>query len=1067
MAYVELRCHSAFSFGDGACTPEALVERAAAYGYPALGLTDTADLGGTIRFSLAAARAGIRPVIGAELVVDGHPAAFLAMTEEGFHNLAALVTRSRIGTPAHSSPRPRVSACPPSRLGGRPRGHPRVSWSELAARSAGLFALTGPAAGELPHLIRSRRPEEAAYQLGRWRDLFGERLAVEVQYHHTSGAEAALAQALIELAEWSRTPWVVTNDPRYLDNGSRLVHEMLTAHSAGLDLDAAAAAGVLLPNGEWRLKPPAELEKLWRGREADLEESRRIALACDFDLRWLRPPLPHFPVPRGHDDDSYLRELTLAGARERWGELNSRQEAQLEHELGVIRRLGFAGFFLVMWDAVRFARSRGILCQGRGSAANSVVAYLLGITAVDPVEHGLLFERFLSESRTDGSTEAPDIDVDFEMHRREEVLDYMYRTWRREHAAITAVTQVYHAATALQDAMRALGYPAEQAAALSKRLRRYHAAEGAERLEAELAAAHGLDLARPRGRALLAAMRAMDDLPRLRSTHPGGFVISSAPLGDYMPIETTTLGRTILQFDKDDLDAAGVPKFDFLGLGGLTAIRLAFDAIERRTGERLEIYGLPQDHPKTYEMITRGDVVGTFQIESRAQVQSLLQTQPERLYDLVVQVALIRPGPIQAKFVRPYTRRRRGLEPVAYAHPALEPILRRTQGVPIFQEQAMAIAMTLGGFTAAEADELRRTMGHQKKLPRLQAALQKLRARIVARGIPSETADQIVEDLLSFANYGFPESHAWSFALIAYATAYLKAHYPAEFFMALLNAWPMGFYPPATLVHTARREGVEVRPPCLRDGEWECTLEPGALPSPSGTPALRIGWRFVRGLGEAAREALQAARAEAPFRSVEDVVRRARLTRGEVLQLARAGAFEAFEPGRRRAAWEALRSVGDHLPLAPMREGPLPFDPRELAGQELIFLDYLATGISTAGHPVEHLRDRLEDAGVTGSRGLESLRDGERCVVAGLVVARQHPATSKGTVFILLEDEDGFVNVIVPPRLYLENREIVNHSPFLLVEGRFERDGRVLNVVGARFRRLEAGAIVYRSRDFQ
>jgi error-prone DNA polymerase len=358
-------------------------------------------------------------------------------------------------------------------------------------------------------------------------------------------------------------------------------------------------------------------------------------------------------------------------------------------------------------------------------------------------------------------------------------------------------------------------------------------------------------------------------------------------------------------------------------------------------------------------------------------------------------------------------------------------------------------------------------MGHQKKLPRLQAALQKLRARIVAHGIAGETADQIAEDLLSFANYGFPESHAWSFALIAYATAYLKAHYPAEFFMALLNAWPMGFYPPATLVHTARREGVEVRPPCLRDGEWECTLEPGALPSPSGTPALRIGWRFVRGLGEAAREALQAARAEAPFRSVEDVVRRVRLTRGEVLQLARAGAFEAFEPGRRRAAWEALRSVGDHLPLAPMREGPLPFDPRELAGQELIFLDYLATGISTAGHPVEHLRDRLEDAGVTGSRGLESLRDGERCVVAGLVVARQHPATSKGTVFILLEDEDGFVNVIVPPRLYLENREIVNHSPFLQIEGRFERDGRVLNVVGARFRRLEAGAIVYRSRDFQ
>jgi len=1150
MAYVELRCHSAFSFGDGACTPEALVERAAAYGYPALGLTDTADLGGIIRFALAAMRAGIRPVIGAELVVDGYPAAFLAMNEEGYHNLAALVTRARVGSSlqapengvagddGRAGRRPlaarRRRPRRPSRPGARPRGRPHLTWAELAERSAGLFALTGPATGELASLIRARRPEEAAYQLGRWQDLFGERLAIEVQYHHVSGAEAALAQALIELADWSHTPWVVVNEPRYLDNASRLVHDMLTAHRAGFDLDRAAAAGLLLPNGEWRLKHPAELERLWRGREAGLEESRRIALACDFDLRWLRAPLPRFPVPPGHDDDSFLRELVYAGANERWGGLSPRQEAQLEHELGVIRRLGFAGFFLVMWEAVRFARSRGILCQGRGSAANSVVAYLLGITAVDPVEHGLLFERFLSESRTDGSAEAPDIDVDFEMHRREEVLDHIYRSWGREHAAITAVTQVYYAPTALQDAMRALGYPAELAFTLSKRLHRRYPSEGAEILEAELAARHGLDLATPRGRALLTALRAMEDLPRLRSTHPGGFVISSAPLGDYMPIETTTLGRTILQFDKDDLDAAAVPKFDFLGLGGLTAIRLAFDAIERRTGKRLEMYRLPQDDRRTYEMISRGDVVGTFQIESRAQVQSLLQTRPERLYDLVVQVALIRPGPIQAKFVRPYVRRRRGLEPVVYPHPALEPILRRTYGVPIFQEQAMAIAITLGGFSAAEADAFRRTMGHQKKLPLLQAELRKLRARMVARGVAPEVTDEIVADLISFANYGFPESHAWSFALIAYATAYLKAHYPAEFFLALLNAWPMGFYPPSTLVHTARRAGVEVRPPCLRNGDWECTLEPrkttswpratspaasvgrgesageggptgngcdvgsgcpaASIPGgadaapgvpPGGTgcapgftpdegatgieeiPALRIGWRFIHGLSERARDAIRAAREDAPFTSVADVVRRARLTRTEVLQLARAGALEAFEPGRRRAAWEALRSVGDLLPLAPASAELLPFDPGEPTEEELVFLDYLATGICTTGHPMEHLRERLAAAGVTSSRGLETLTDGERCLVAGLVVARQHPATAKGTVFVLLEDEWGFINVIVPPRLYLEHREIVNGSPFLLVEGRFERDGQVMNVVGRRFRKLIARPISYRSRDYR
>jgi len=1046
MAYIELRCHSAFSFGDGACTPEALVERAATYGYPALGLTDNADLGGVIRFVRAAERAGIRPVVGAELIVDGYPAAFLAMNEVGFQNLASLVTQARRA----------------------PRGRPRLTWSELVDRSAGLFALTGPATGELAQLILAHRPEEAAYQLGRWRDLFGERLAVEVQYHQTSGREAALAGALIELAEWGRTPWVITNDPRYIDNGSRLVHEILTAHRAGLDLDEAARRGLLLPNGEWRLERPSEIEARWRGREEGLEESLRIALACDFDLRWLRPPLPHFPVPAGHDDDSFLRELVLAGARRRWGEMNREQESQLEHELGVIHRLGFAGFFLVMWDAVRFAQERGILCQGRGSAANSVVAYLLGITAVDPVEHGLLFERFLSESRTGGGTEAPDIDVDFEMHRREEVLDYVYERWGREHAAITAVTQTYYSPNAVRDTMRALGYPVELASNLSKRLRRHHPSEGAAHLEAGLAAQHGLDLDTPRGRALLTALRALDDLPRLRSTHPGGFVISSAPLGDYMPIERTTLGRTIIQFDKDDLDAAGVPKFDFLGLGGLTAIRIAFDAIERRTGRRLELYRLPQDDPKTYEMISRGDVVGTFQIESRAQIQSLLQTRPERLYDLVVQVALIRPGPIQARFVRPYTLRRRGLEPVTYAHPALEPILRRTQGVPIFQEQAMAIAIELGGFSAAEADELRRTMGHRRKLPYLQAALQRLRRRMIDRGVEPGVAEEIVEDLLSFANYGFPESHAWSFALIAYATAYLKAHYPAEFYMALLNAWPMGFYPPATLVHNARREGVEVRPPCLRDGEWECTIEVGE--TTSSTPPLRIGWRFIRGLGEGTREALQRARAEGPFRSVEDVIRRAHLSRAEALHLARAGAFEAFEPGRRRAAWEAIRTVGDRLPLASIgREDTrlLPFEPRELERGELIFLDYLATGISTTGHPLEHLRSRLEAAGVTESRGLEGIDDGEYCIVAGLVVARQHPATARGTVFVLLEDEGGFINVVVPRRLYRENREIVNHSPFLLVEGRLERDGRALNLVGRRFRKLEAGEIVYQSRDFR
>jgi error-prone DNA polymerase len=609
-------------------------------------------------------------------------------------------------------------------------------------------------------------------------------------------------------------------------------------------------------------------------------------------------------------------------------------------------------------------------------------------------------------------------------------------------------------------------------------------------------------------------------------------------------------------------------------------------------------------------MISLGDTVGTFQIESRAQIQSILDTRPERLYDIVVQVALIRPGPIQAKFVHPYTERRRGRQPVQYAHPLLEPILRRTYGVPIFQEQAMAIAMALGGFTAAQADELRRAMGHVRKIARLHAALEKLKAACVARGVDEQVAKQVVDDLHSFANYGFPESHAWSFALIAYATAYLKANYPAEFFLGMLNAWPMGFYPPATLVHDALRHGVHVLGPCLRDGGWDCdivhlsassdqapgggaslrdrlrSLPASATPDPTarfakagslreapppyagsssstgpvtapsqsavspralvganaaaraqpartysisdwadviallrargqaelpadvqhaeaegrdvppGEPAfseasdgegrgvwggasggvrreahpsptshaLRVGWRHIRGLGETTREALQAARQDGPFTSIADVVRRAKLNRAEALHLARAGAFEAFEPGRRKAAWEALRAAGDLLPLAPAHT--LPFDPCELEGQELIFLDYLATGISVNGHPMQHLRARLADAGVASSATLNDMQGGERIVVAGLVVARQHPETAKGTVFLLLEDEFGFINVIVPRTLYAQYREVVKFAPFLVVEGKFEREDRVMNVVGRRFRELKTQKIASRSRDF-
>ncbi|HMJ17811.1 MAG TPA: DNA polymerase III subunit alpha, partial [Gemmatimonadaceae bacterium] len=750
-----------------------------------------------------------------------------------------------------------------------------------------------------------------------------------------------------------------------IDNDSRLVHDVLTALRYDTTIDDALARGLLHPNGEWRLASPEEMAARWKGREAGLEESERIAAECDFSLAWVRPPLPKFSVPAGHDDDTFLREKVFEGAHERWGELDDKQTAQLDHELRVIRKLGFAGFFLVMWDAVHFAREKGILCQGRGSAANSAVAYCLAITAVDPVKHGLLFERFLSEIRVDGQTEAPDIDVDIEHDRREEVLDYVYGKYNRAQAAITCVVQMYRGPNAIRDSMRAFGYPVEMANDISKRIHWSDPAEGAKYVGEVLAPQLGIDFDNPRGKATLAAMAAFEGVPRLRSTHVGGFVLSSAPLGDYLPVEHTTMGRTIIQFDKDDLDAVGIPKFDFLGLGALSLVRRAFDMIEARTGTRPEMYKLPPDDEKTYDLIAHGETIGTFQIESRAQIASVLHTKPDRLYDIVVQVALIRPGPIQANFVHPYTARRRGLEPVTYLHPDLEPILKRTQGIPIFQEQAMAIAMKLGGYSAAQADELRRTMGHIRKVEKLHRVLEQLRARMVERGVTEDVAARIAEDLKSFANYGFPESHAWSFALIAYATGYLKAHYTAEFYAGLLNSYPMGFYPPSTLIHDARRHGLKVLPTCMRDGDWECTTEPTENPD---KPSLRIGWRHIRGLGEKSLDALKAARGWDRFASIDDVVLRAKLQRSDALQLARAGAFGAWEPDRRRAAWVAMRAVGDSLPLAPARQAL--YDPRPLTRDELIFLDYFSVGISVSGHPMEHLREKLRSQGVLDSRQL-------------------------------------------------------------------------------------------------
>jgi error-prone DNA polymerase len=930
--YTELRTHTAFSFGDGAVSPETLARKARSLGYTHLGLTDCADLGGIAKFAVEAlaplkdpacanvaaheslgksecsiCQRTLQPIVGAELEVDGQPAAFIARTPEGYQNLAALVTLARMGDWGQWEKAEQAKR----------RGRAGISFEQLAAHAKDLHALTGPGSGPIAARIRAGDEINARRKLNEWRELFGEHLSVEVQLHYTGGNESALAGRLITLAEKCGVPWVVAHDPRYIDDGGRLVHDILTALKHETTLDDAMERGLLRPNGEWRLRSPRSMAARWRGRPEGLRETDRIIESCEkFTLDWMRPPFPDFSriTSAEREDNEFLRQITYEGARVRWGEsLSHDQSRQLDHELALIGKLGFAGFFLVMADAIRFARSKGILCQGRGSAANSAVAFCAGITAVDPVKHGLLFERFLSDARIGSkASEPPDIDVDFEHERREEVLDYMYAKYDRAHAAITGVTQMYRGPNAVQDSMRAFGYPAELAVKISKRVHYSDPNDSAEAIREDVAARVGLDISGQREQTLLKAIGAFDGIARLRSTHVGGFVLSAQPLGNYLPIEQTTMGRTILQFDKDDLDYINVPKFDFLGLGGLNMIRRAFDSIEARTGTRPEMYSIPTDDQKTYDLIASAETIGTFQIESRAQIASIHHTRPALLYDIVVQVSLIRPGPIQAKFVHPYTQRRLGKEPVTYPHPALEPILARTRGIPIFQEQAMAIAMALGGYTGGEADALRRTMGNIRKKERLLLALKDLRIAMLERArtgaiapMTEETADKICEDLVSFANYGFPESHAWSFALIAYATAWLKAHYPTEFLLGLLNAQPMGFYPISTLIHDARRHGVEVLPPCLKTGIFECSIchprSEGSAPGNVQIPrvarddklALRVGWKFIRGIGENVVERLKAAYEQRSFTSIADVVHRARLDRGESLALAKSGAFSA------------------------------------------------------------------------------------------------------------------------------------------------------------------------------
>ncbi len=1071
--YVELHCHSCFSLLDGATSPEGLVDRVHMLGQRALALTDHADLGGAVRFSEAGRARGVETIVGAELDISFpaalppcHPTAVVLLAESstGYANIATLVTRARMDCP---------------------RGEPAVPLDLLARHADGVTALTGGPRGWLPSHLAAGNVEGARHAARALHDIYGDHLVIEC-WDHGLPEEKALVAQLIPLAAWLGVPWVVANDVRYARPQDRRVYDVLAALRHKRTLDQMGTR--LRPNGEWYLKSAAQMARRWRHAPAGVRATRAVAERCAFRLEQLRPTLPAFALPPGVGEDEYLERLAMQGLEERLSHDSrptthdsSAHRTQLAHELTIIARLGLAGFFLIVWDIVRFARRNGILCQGRGSAANSVVCYCLGITAVDPVRMNLLFERFLSEERA----EPPDIDLDIAHRERERVLQYVYERYGREHAAMVCEQISWRGRSAVRDTARVLGFSVQQAGALAAFSDRFSAKAT---VDTSVFTKAGLDPADPRVALLADLVAGLHQLPRHRSIHVGGFVLTREPLSRIVPIEPASMpGRTVIQWEKDDLGPVGLVKIDLLGLGMLTLLQDCLLYINRTRGVSLDLGTIPVDDQAVYDDLCRADTIGLFQVESRAQMNTLPRLKPRAFYDLVVEVALIRPGPIQGDMVHPFLRRRAGLEEVTYPHPSLEPALKRTLGIPLFQEQGMQVAIAAAGFTPGQADELRRAMGHKRSHERMAGIADQLVEGMAKNGIDADTARRIYQQISAFADYGFPESHAASFALLVYASAWLRHYYQPEYTAAILNAQPMGFYSPGTLVEDARRHGVEVRPVDALHSSWDASLERrDSRLTTHDSPAVRLGFRSIRGLGSAAREKIERALNERPFSTVADVVSRTGLDRGALRALAEAGALDSLvqhespERRRRMALWEVLRAergvAGPFATLPPCR--PAAFLP-PMTPYELTEADYRMTALSLNGHPMAHLRKEMRRIGVTAANDLlppaalppchpAAPRDGATVLVAGLVICRQRPGTAKGFVFLTLEDETGLVNVIVTPKRFEQQALLIARSPLLLVRGTLQIEGRVVNVRGEEFRLLNApvGAEHARRHDF-
>ncbi|MCP1510712.1 error-prone DNA polymerase [Pseudomonas rhodesiae] len=1024
MSYAELHCLSNFSFQRGASSALELFERAKAQGYSALAITDECSLAGIVRAWQAAKAVDLPLIIGSEVRLENGPKLVLLVQDlSGYQHLCRLITVARR----------RVE-----------KGSYRLLQEDFDQPMPGLLALW----------VAADDDTQASIQ---WlRRTFAERLWLAVHLHCDQDDARHLQQRL-NLAASLQIPAVACGDVHMHMHvrGRRALQDTMTAIRHHVSV--AEAGTRLHPNGERHLRSLDALGALYP--QALLDESLAIARRCTFDLGQLRYHYPRELVPEGYTAKTWLRAVTEEGMARRWPHgVEAKTLKQIDHELELISDLGYESYFLTVHDIVRFARSRSILCQGRGSAANSAVCFALGITEIDPSLTSLLFERFLSKERN----EPPDIDVDFEHERREEVLQYVFQRYGRHRAALTAVVSTYHAAGAVRDVAKALGLPPDQINALADCCGRW--SDDAPPLERLREA--GFDPHTPILHRVLTLTQQLIGFPRHLSQHPGGFVISEYPLDTLVPVENAAMAeRTIIQWDKDDLDAVGLLKVDILALGMLSAIRRCFDLLRQHRGRDLSLAGIPKDDPATYAMISKADTIGVFQIESRAQMAMLPRLRPKAFYDLVIEVAIVRPGPIQGGMVHPYLRRRNNEEPTTYPSPQLKTVLERTLGIPLFQEQVMQIAMVAADYSPGEADQLRRSMAAWKRHGGLEPHRERLRDGMLKNGYTEAFAAQIFEQIKGFGSYGFPESHAASFALLTYASCWLKCHEPAAFACALINSWPMGFYSPDQILQDARRHRLQVRPVDVQASDWDCSLEP----IDGAQPAIRMGLRLISGFREEDARRIVAARRQQPFSDIADLDRRAELDSRAQALLADAGALRALAGNRHRARWEV---AGVHKQLGLFAGLPSPDEaavalPAPTVSEDL-HADYATLGTTLGPHPLALLRAELRQRRCRSSRELMAVEHGRNVSVAGLVTGRQRPGTASGVTFVTLEDEFGNLNVVVWRDLAERQRLALVGSRLLKVDGRWEAVGEVRHLIAGRLTDLSAllDGMDVRSRDF-